>query len=267
MKKIIFAVFSLAMVFMLSVSIFAGVNVYVTVSDGSGDVDLAAKAVEVKDIDGDGSLTLDDAIYCAHEQYYEGGAEAGYKSYLGQYGLALEKLWGVNNGGSYGYYLNNASAMSLGDPVKDGDYISAFAYSDLTAWSDSYSWFDAHHTEVKAGEKLTLKLSSAGYDEAFNPIVLPVSGAVITVDGGKTEYVTDENGSVTIELSAGDHLISAVSDTVTLVPPVCIVNTADAPVVEAPQTADASLSVIVAFAFAAISLCVTAVRGKSVYEK
>jgi len=267
MKKIIFAVFSLAMVFMLSVSIFAGVNVYVTVSDGSGDVDLAAKAVEVKDIDGDGSLTLDDAIYCAHEQYYEGGAEAGYKSYLGQYGLALEKLWGVNNGGSYGYYLNNASAMSLGDPVKDGDYISAFAYSDLTAWSDSYSWFETHHTEVKAGEKLALKLSSAGYDEAFNPIVLPVSGAVITVDGEKTGYVTDENGNVTIELSAGEHLISAVSDTVTLVPPVCIVNTADAPVVEAPQTADASLSVIVAFAFAAISLCVTAVRGKSVYEK
>lgn len=267
MKKLIIAVFSLATVLMLSVSVFAGVNVYVTVSDGSGEIDLAAKAVEVKDIDGDGSLTLDDAIYCAHEQYYEGGAEAGYKSYLGQYGLALEKLWGVNNGGSYGYYLNNASAMSLGDPVKDGDYISAFAYSDLTAWSDSYSWFDAHHTEVEAGEKLTLKLSSAGYDEAFNPIVLPVSGAVITVDGEKTGYVTDENGNVTVELSAGEHLISAVSDTVTLVPPVCVVNVAGSTVVEAPQTADASLAVTVIFAFAAVYLCVTAVRGKSVYEK
>ena len=54
---------------------------------------------------------------------------------------------------------------------------------------------------------------------------MPAAGAKIIIDGEETSFVTDENGAVTIiaELSAGEHVISAVSDNLTLVPPVCVV--------------------------------------------
>lgn len=57
----------------------------------------------------------------------------------------------------------------------------------------------------------------------YNTVPTPASGAKITIDGEETEFVTDENGSVTITAENGEHVVSAVSDTMTLVPPVCII--------------------------------------------
>lgn len=191
--------------------------VYVTVANG--DLLLAYDAVELSDTDGDGALTVNDALYLAHEENFEGGAASGYANESTDFGLSLAKLWGIDNGGSYGYLVNNASAMSLTDPVKAGDHVVAFAYTDLTAWSDTYCFFDV--TEVSAGE-ITLTLTQNGYDEAWNTITLPVEGALITVDGAATEYITDSNGKVTFTAEKG-AVISAVSESLTLVPPVCVV--------------------------------------------
>ncbi len=191
--------------------------VYVTVANG--DLLLTYDAVELSDSDGDGTLTVNDALYLAHEENFEGGAASGYASESTDYGLSLAKLWGIDNGGSFGYIVNNASAMSLTDPVKAGDHVVAFAYTDLTAWSDTYSFFDV--TEVSAGD-ITLTLTQNGYDEAWNAITLPVEGAIITVDGVATEYVTDAEGKVTLNAKKG-AVISAVSESLTLVPPVCVV--------------------------------------------
>ncbi len=197
----------------------ASVNVYVTISDGDGKLVLADKAVEVTDINGDGTFNIDEALFAAHEQNFPGGDTEGYFAYDSDYGRSLGMLWG-NENGSYGYYVNNASAMSLDNEVKNGDYINAFCYTDLTAWSDTYCYFDAHTAE---GNEFTLTLSAAGWDENYNPVTLPVEGAVITIDGEKTDFVTDAEGKVTITIdAAGSYVISAVSDTQTLVPPVCI---------------------------------------------
>ena len=258
MKKIFGFVFVLVLMLSVSVSAAGEATVYVTVSDGNGVLSLNAERVTVTDINNDGILTIDEALKCTHEQFFDGGAEAGYSSYVGQYGIALDKLWGVSNGGSYGYYLNNASAMSMSDAVKDGDYLVAYAYSDLTTWSDVYSFFEEHHVTVESGESLTLKLMSSGFDENFAPLVLPVKGAVITFDGEKTEYVTDENGSVTVKLSAGEHIISAVSEKEVLVPPACVVTVNAKTYEDAPQTADSSFgifTVIMAVTFAATIAC------------
>ena len=74
---------------------------------------------------------------------------------------------------------------------------------------------------------MTLTLSYAGYDENWNPIVLPVDGATITMNGVATAYKTDADGKVTVTLEkAGDVVISASSQTQTLVPPVCTVSVA-----------------------------------------
>ncbi|MCD7958691.1 MAG: hypothetical protein LUF89_04040 [Ruminococcus sp.] len=200
------------------------VEVYVTIADENGSLVLAQEAVTVTDINGDGALTINDALYTAHEEYYDGGAEAGYLSVVSDYGLSLDTLWGVTNGGSYGYYVNNNAAWSLEDTITDGDYINAFIYTDLISWSDTYCYFDVNTAEAEIGDTLTLTLSAYGYDADWNTVVLPVEDAIITIDGEETDIVTDENGTAILTLdTSGTHIISAVSASQILVPPVCTI--------------------------------------------
>lgn len=238
-------------------------DVYVTIADADGALVLTQEAVTVTDTDGDGALTINDALYAAHEAKFEGGAAAGYGSGMTDYGLSMNKLWGTENGGSYGYYVNNASAWSLTDPVADGDYINAFVYTDLTAWSDKYCFFDVQTTSAAAGSSVTLTLSAAGYDESYNPITVPVEGAVITINGETTAYTTDANGTVTITPDkAGTQVISAVSDTLTLVPPVCTINVSET---TAPQTGDGTA--LLAVTASAALLGGVIVSRKKAYER
>ncbi len=235
MKKVLWvAMVMLFLLCALSISAFAEeadsepVTVYVTISDETGTLVLSQEAISVTDADEDGILSINDALYAAHEATYEGGASEGYASSEGQYGLSMDKLWGISNGGSYGYYVNNASALNLVDPVKDGDYLNAFIYTDLTSWSDTYCYFDVNTALADENGEVTLTLSAQGYDESYNPIVIPVEGAVMTIDGEATEYVTDAEGKAKIALGeSGTHIISAASETQTLVPPVCKVTFAE----------------------------------------
>ncbi len=195
-------------------------DIYVTITNG--DIVVAYEDVDLTDTDADGALTINDALYLAHEEKYNGGAAAGYASENTEYGLSLVKLWG-NDSGSYGYCVNNVSAMSLADTVKPGDHIVAYVYTDLAAWTDTYCYFDKVELDIKEGAELTLTLAMNSYDAEWNPITLPVEGANITINGSATKYVTDAQGKVTLALT-DDALISAVSDTLTLVPPICVVD-------------------------------------------
>lgn len=233
MKKFLSVLLAAVMLMMCSVTVFAAeasaetAAVYVTISDAEGNLVLTQEAVTVTDADSDGVLTVHDALYAAHEAKYEGGAAAGYGTEEGQYGLAMTKLWGVENGGSYGYYVNNASAWSLTDPVKTGDYINAFVYTDLVAWSDTFCFFDVNTIAAKEGDTVELTLSAAGFDADYNPITVPVEGAVITVNGAATDVVTDAEGKASVKLDiTGKAVISAASDHQTLVPPVCVATVA-----------------------------------------
>lgn len=211
----------LGMVNMTALASDEAVDVYVTVSDGKGSLVLAKEQVSVTDVDADGVISISDALYAAHEANFEGGAAAGFASSMTEYGLSLDKLWGVANGGSYGYYVNNVSAWSLGDAVKDGDHVKAYVYIDLTAWSDTYCYFDSEEIVAKAGDEISLTLTGKGYDESWNPVDVPVEGATITLNGEATEFKTDAEGKVIITIEeAGDYVVSAVSDTAVLVPPV-----------------------------------------------
>lgn len=194
-------------------------TINVTVTNNQGKICLAWAPVEVTDIDGDGALTLYDALYCAHETYYDGGAEAGFAAEDQGYGPSLTKLWGEDNGGSFGYCFNNAPAMSLADPISSDGHVHAYAYQDLETWSDQFSYFQ--FTDRTA---LRLTLSVLGFDAEWNTVSSPLAGAAITLDGEDTGLVTDEEGVVDIsELNLsepGDHIISAVYGDVVLVPPV-----------------------------------------------
>lgn len=229
MKRSISILTAFALSLLLCISASAeDVSVFVTISDDNIPLAVKYEKIAVSDSDGDGVVTVNDALYCAHEEFYEGGAKAGYESVSSEYGLSLNKLWGTVNGGSYGYYINNKSAESLLEPVADGDHLYAYSYTDLVSWSDTYSFFDLLSASCEEGGSVTLKLSAEAYDENWNPMIVPVKGASITLDGKDTGVITDENGIATITCGkAGEYIISAASESRTLVPPICTLTVID----------------------------------------
>ena len=190
---------------------------YVTIAV-KGELVTTQLAVVLQDLDGDGSITVNDALCAAHEKAYTGGAAAGYGYYESDYGLSMSKLWG-DESGMYGYYLNNASCMSLADPIKNDDHIVAFVYKN-SDYSDIYCYFIGRDGGGHVGESTTVVLMAHGYDENWNSITYPLEGATITMDGVPTDYVTNEKGEATIHLNeTGSWWLGAISDTQTLVPP------------------------------------------------
>ena len=223
MKKFLSLLLVVWMLVSLTASAEAAPTVYVSISDDTGALVLAYVPVALTDADGDGALTICDALMLAHAAHHPEGAEA-FLAEQTEWGLSLYKLWGVENGGSYGYMLNDVSAWSLVDPVKDGDHVKAYAFTDLTAFSDTYAYFTAPVAAAVVNTEIALTLNAAGYDADWNPVILPVAGATLTVNGEKTDVVTDETGNAVLTLAeAGTYTVSAVSETMTLVPPVCIV--------------------------------------------
>ena len=211
-------------------------NVFFTFTDGEGKIVRVCDEVTVTDVDEDGALTILDAFYCAHEQNFEGGAAAGFATVSSDYGPFITKLWGIENGGSFGYYLNNAMAMGVTDPVKDGDVLKAYAYMDPATYADVYTYFDNSKLEATEGEEVEVTLYGVGFDASYNPVANPVEGAIITINDKDTEFVTDAEGKATITFDGtGEHVVSAKSDSQVLVPPVLVVN------IEADETAEAPL--------------------------
>ena len=195
-------------------------DVIVTLSS-KGDLVVTSETVTVQDRDNNGKLTIDETLFALHEAKYEGGANAGYVTSVTEWGLGIQKLWG-DESGNFGYYLNNAAAWGLDDEVKSGDSLYAFIYKDSEYYSDMYCWFDKTTVTAKTGEEITLELKGAGYDADWNPIQVPVENAVITINGEETEFVTDKDGKVTVSVDTADlYVLSAVSKSQTLVPPVC----------------------------------------------
>jgi hypothetical protein len=198
-------------------------GIYVSITDDTGALVLAHKPVALTDADGDGTLTIHDALVCAHSAYHPGGADA-YQAATSEFGLSMNRLWNVENGGSYGYYLNDLSAWSLLDPVVPGDHVKAYCFTDLAAFSDTYAFFASAALSARCGESIALTLSAAAFDANWAPITIPVEGAVITVNGEATSAVTDAQGNASLTLQdRGEYIISAASDSMTLVAPVCVI--------------------------------------------
>jgi len=199
----------------------AGIDVFVSISV-KGDVQLAAAKTRVVDLNNDGIYTIDEALYAAHKANAPSKADS-YATEEGQYGLAITKLWDDANGMSgYGYCVNNVSAMNLSDEVKEGDYVYAYSYKDLTYWSDTYTWFDKF--ETKSGD-ITLHLYKMSYDANWNPVSENYSGAKILVDGIALG-TTDGNGLVTLNIAGSKNdtvVVTAYDANGIIVPAICIV--------------------------------------------
>jgi len=197
-------------------------DVYVSITDGENK--LAYAKVTVYDYSGDGQFSLHEALYYAHVWFYEGGAVEGYATEKTAYGRTLKKLWGKENGTGFGYCVNDIPAMSMDMPLKKGDHVHAYVYTDTENFSDTYSFFDQVYFQAKKDESVTLTLKAVTYDENWNPISVPVTDAYVTLNGEKTDFRTDEEGKVTVTFEKGGQtLVGAVSDSMTLIQPSCLV--------------------------------------------
>ena len=229
MKKIMALVLSVLLVLsvgMLFVSAddVESADVFVTISDETGKLVVPYETVTVTDIDKDGALTVNDTLYAAHEAFYKGGAAAGFATENTKWGLSLKKLWGTENGGSYGYMVNDKMANSMTDVVKADDYVAAYVFTDPKGLSDKYSYFDKKTVEPECAAVVNLTLSKNDFDKDWNAITVPVNGAELTVNGTPTGAVTDDDGRANLTFDKnGEYLVSAVAKDQVITPPVCLV--------------------------------------------
>lgn len=237
----------------------ASADVFVSVSDENGKLAVAHEAVTVSDTDGDGKLTVCDALVCAHDSFYEGGAAAGFKASQTQYGISLDKLWGTENGGSYGYCVNSSPCLSLSDEIKSGDSVYAYVYPDVNAWSTTFfSWFDKNEADAEQGAEVELTLLRTSYDENYQMVPVPVEGADVTINGRSSGYKTDAEGRAVIKLDdSGRNVISAEAEGIILIPPVFIAN------VDGEETAVSTASATAAVTTATKTTATTAVSKSS----
>ena len=185
---------------------------------------MAQRDVTVKDLNSDGILTYDEALSAAHDEYYEGGAAAGYASADSQYGLSLTKLWG-DTSGYFGYWDNDRSCNNLSDEVKADDYLTAFVYKDQSAWSDSYTRFVQKEYQATVGKAVTVSVEKASYDENYNTVFAAYDAAGLTAyDSEYKPLAADaysvDGSNVTFNQAGTYYLATAGTDSVNLVPAV-----------------------------------------------
>jgi len=237
-KKAIAVLLLVAMLFsIMPTAVFAeestspvdSIVVYVTIADGGIPVDgtnntkMSRVPVYVSYDKNNDGYDIDDVLYAAHEQYYLNGADAGYSSYISQYGLSLAILWGKgteNQTANAGYSINGTSAWSLSDRVIKGDHVIAYNYGEY----DVYSFFDKLAINSSTGTSIELSLYSQTYDENWNASTSPIENAIILIDGEDTSFVTDERGCVDLLFAEENvYIISAKTTMSSLkISPICI---------------------------------------------
>lgn len=236
------------------------ITVYVTVSNAGelavdGEGNYAVNLPVTVAADETGLATVDAALTALHNTYYPGG----YVTSESAYGLAVNKLWGVENGGSYLFAINGVGCSSGvgGDYVGDGAQLTAVIMKDLTYWSDLIAAFDKTNVTVKTGEEVELALTydAVAYDANWNAshVATPVVGAKVFVAGaadapfaetdtmGKAfvsfdepgTYVVTASGAVTMQVQDWSQNGAFVDADAPISAPACVITVeADEPVID-----------------------------------
>jgi len=216
MKKRILSMILVLVMILSAIPVFAentDITVFLSVSKYGEIVeskDGDAMAYVPVALSGKDSYCLDDVFLEAHTTYYTDGTE-GYVSSEGDYGLAIDKLWG-DTSKKFGYQINGGeeSVMGLSHTVENGDYIDACIYKNAYPDTESYTKFDMIKSEAYCDETFTLTLLVSGYDENWNMVFNPCDGATVTINGNATEIITDADGKATVSFeNEGRYIVSA----------------------------------------------------------
>ncbi len=217
-----------------TVTVYITISTYGSIVNDKNGSPVAAAPVELT---GKTQYTLDDAFMAAHDLYYQGGSAAGYSSSEGAYGPAVDMLWG-DTSGLFGYQVNcgKDTVLGLTHEVKNGDTIDAYIMQSFYPDSEAYTAFNTVFAQTAVNEAVELTLSEAGYDENWNTVFSGCSNAYITVNGSKTDIVTDDSGKAAVTFDQpGKYIISAVktksvndSIVTAITAPVCVITVSDA---------------------------------------
>ena len=190
--------------------------VYLNASDAEGTLLLSFEEVSVGDSDGDGVLTVWEALRSAHLQ--NGGAEEAFRAENGVLTGFLETF----SEAGFAVYADHVPVTDLQAEVTEDSVLSVFPIREGAV----YCRFGADKEDAKDGQTVTLRLFSEE-----NGVEVPVVGAELTVAGKRSGVFTDENGEAGLLFSgAGFCLVSAVLEGADLIPPVCaVVVTGDKP--------------------------------------
>lgn len=224
------------------------ITAYVTVSKHGGivsDKDGDAIAMMPVELSGEESYDLDDVFTVLHNECYDGGAESGYATAVGDYGLYISEFWG-DESTNFNYMINSEYAWGPTDAVNEGDHIE-FSINQNTDYDDLeiYTKFDRAAVTVYKNEEVALTLTQASYT-ADGLAFSACPDATVTVDGTATESATDTDGKATLSFSEpGRYVVSAtktktVDDaTVTaIIAPVLVVNVMELPQIQLHNIAE-----------------------------
>ena len=190
---------------------YAEATVYVTISDSKGKFSVGKNGEEmyrypVKATDNpespDGKVSILEVITAAHKQYHPDGEAA----FVANNGF-ITHLWGVNTGGSIGYYFNDVYLSGSGTKtgtngrefkdklldtvVADGDCYNIYALQDTKKWTDVYTYFAPVSQSAVAGKTETITARAATYSGEKVPV-----GAVVTVTDSKGAEQVNLNTTV-----------------------------------------------------------------------
>lgn len=167
-----------------------------TMPDLEGENVLVKEPVSVSDADGDGILTVNDALNLAGDAIRDPPDASNVYVYAVP---DLDELLAGLDSGNGG--------------VTGSDHANAYIYKEA-------SYFDRSFVTVDPGAVFTLTLRRTGFDENRNLVTSPITDAVITIDGAASSFVTDAGGKVTMSLDKpGTVTLSAVSGIEQCVPP------------------------------------------------
>ena len=203
-------------------------DVLVSIAD-KGSVELSYAAVNAYDRNNDGSIDIDEVMYATHEQYYEGGAAAGYASATGDYGAYITKLWG-DESGNFGYFVDDKMTMGLGDKVGRGQHVYAYINANSYPNNDAYSYFETPAFDCETYAAASVKLiAQNGYDENWSPkfegydkAQLKAYTADLKTEAEGFKAVSKGNGEYSISFAkAGDYCVAATAENNAIIPAVC----------------------------------------------
>lgn len=176
------------------------VNVHVRIEQNGTKL---SENITVTDVDGDGTLTIEDAIIIAHNQYYPGGAAAGYRR--GEEGPYY--IWGL--GGTYNFFNknndeNDAELQRI--VLKDGDSLEWYleiADEDICYVYSDYIANRPVEEPIPSGTEIDV---SVLHQIPSEPEPVPMKNAELTVNGKKTGVKTGADGKAVLKLDTTGRL-------------------------------------------------------------
>lgn len=180
----------------------ADIHISITMDSEVLDTDL-----NVQDQDGDGKLTYEDALYAAHEQFYPGGAAAGYGDGL---------IWGRQCSGGYTLYNQDELPLDTTLPytgrleIRDGDTMN---------WSAQYIMPEMYlfGSEYLSDHFMEDTVPSGTEIDVYVDHMIPTErepgkaeGIELLVDGQRTGIRTAADGKAALKITEpGKHKVTA----------------------------------------------------------